>query len=119
MSKAHKPVDSFTDKLGMPVTRGSFIAYGHALGRCAGIRIGIVLEICEDSAAREWEKWRIKVMGVDDEWSHQEAKLGCKCGTLMYPSRIIKVSSVPDRHRVLLKDYYRDYQEKKASQPSP
>lgn len=37
----------FTDKLGHPITEGCLIAYGHALGRCAGLRIGKVLKIEE------------------------------------------------------------------------
>ena len=33
------------DKTGTEIKEGDFIVYGHALGRCAGLRIGKVLAI--------------------------------------------------------------------------
>jgi hypothetical protein len=33
------------DKSGRELEPGDFIVYGHALGRCAGLRYGVVLEV--------------------------------------------------------------------------
>jgi hypothetical protein len=84
------------DKLGRPFGAGDFIAYGHALGRCAGLRIGKVLAIkrFEPSPyngpnARE-PLWRISVIGVDDDWSSRPPEL-CKKGTLQFPNRCLRL----------------------------
>lgn len=86
------------DKLGQEIKIGSIIAYGHALDRCAGIRIGKVLALKE--------KDRITVMGIDDDWSFQEPKLCERKGTLQFPERIIvlKDNQVPQQYKSLLKD---------------
>lgn len=92
------------DKIGQEIQPGSYIAYGHALGRCAGLRIGRVLKVeaWEEEPWRGSDKWvavyRIQVQGVDNESSYQEPRLTSKKGTLQFPDRIIvldkaKVSS--------------------------
>jgi|SRR6185437_575849 len=93
------------DKCGTPITTGAFISYGHALGRCAGLRIGKVLNI-------KWERkgysgdsnWKITVWGVDDDWSAQKVKLCQTRGTLQFPERIIVLppSMVPEKFKKLL-----------------
>ena len=40
---AKKPI--FKDKCGKVLTSGDFIVYGHALGRCAGLRYGKVIDV--------------------------------------------------------------------------
>ena len=78
------------DKIGQPITIGSFIAYGHALGRCAGLRIGKVLDITEKK--KSWSNelsLAISVWGIDDDWSCQEVKLCRTRGTLLFPERIL------------------------------
>lgn len=81
------------DKIGQQITEGCFIAYGHALGRCAGLRIGKVIKVVVRSVigyhSREELVYRITVHGVDDDWSHQPARLCRKKGTLLFPNRIL------------------------------
>lgn len=93
------------DKLGRDFGPGDFIAYGHALGRCAGLRIGKVLDI-KQAIPKAYgytdSNWRITVVGVDDDWGSRPVEL-CKKGTLMFPSRILKLdpADVPDTIRNL------------------
>lgn len=98
------------DKIGQPITEGSIIAYGHALGRCAGIRIGKVLK-AERKQELNWDDKptgktvvRITVMGVDDDWSHREMELTSRKGTLQFPERIIVLdpAKVPATFMTLL-----------------
>lgn len=95
-------VDSFVDKLGRTVKVGDRIAYGHALDRCAGLRIGKVLRIQRGKDWRDREFWSIRVQGIDDEWSFKEPRL-CKLGTLGFPERIVKVTGLlPESYEALL-----------------
>jgi hypothetical protein len=104
------------DKIGQPIVVGSYIAYGHALGRSAGIRIGRVLVIkhsteplFKDGSGRIKDVWRITVIGLDDDWSwcHREPKLCERKGTLQFPERMIVLAPelVPAKFRVLLDGY--------------
>ena len=96
------------DKLDQPIEPGAIIAYGHALGRCAGLRIGKVVKI----AIKEKPSWaspaepeaRITVQGVDDDWSGRPVELTSRKGTLMFPDRIIVLNpaAVPQRFLSLL-----------------
>lgn len=104
------PNEVFTDKLGKPITPGSYIAYGHALGRCAGLRIGMVLEIKrkkEPEYLHSYSTVRITVIGIDDDWDHEPPKLNGRIGTLMFPNRTIVLSpkSLPPEYRKLFKEY--------------
>ena len=96
------------DKLGQEIKPGSIIAYGHALGRCAGLRIGKVLKTeikpPERYHSSQSLRIRITVRGVDDDWSHKEAELTSKSGTLMFPDRIIVLdpATLPDKFMRLL-----------------
>lgn len=92
------------DKLGRRFEAGDFIAYGHALGRCAGLRIGKVLEIKRVGGrgygyAVPAPSWRITVVGVDDDWNGRELEL-CRKGTLLYPNRclVLDAYTVPDSY---------------------
>ncbi len=96
---------TFCDKLGQPILPGSIIAYGHALGRCAGIRIGKVTKVAQKED--EYYKTlhcRITVRGVDDDWESRPPQLTTKKGTLMFPERIIVLdpTKIPDTHKELL-----------------
>jgi hypothetical protein len=82
------------DKLGRAFRAGDFIAYGHALGRCAGLRIGKVLAI-RQAPTETWRDvpllgWRITVVGVSDDWDDKPLEL-CKKGTLQFPNRCLKL----------------------------
>lgn len=98
------------DRLGRGIVVGSYIAYGHALGRCAGLRIGKVTAIknAPPEAAR-WPNdtdWRITVMGVDDDWNHRARELCKRKGTLMFPDRtvIIEYDKLPRVYQDLLRE---------------
>jgi hypothetical protein len=97
--------EAITDKIGQPIAAGSIIAYGHALGRCAGIRIGKVLKLSSKPSWREGEtEYRITVQGVDDDWDHKTPALTSRVGTLQFPERIIVLApeAVPAKFRKLL-----------------
>ena len=62
----------FPDKAGCDLKPGDFIVYGHALGRCAGLQYGVVLEILPPNR-KGWtgsKSPRIRVQGIDldDNW---------------------------------------------------
>ena len=87
------PTPACHDKLGALISVGDIIVYGHALGRCAALRIGKVLALKALTSPYSHisePEWRITVQGVDEGWSHTgNQKTLCKKGTLMYPDRII------------------------------
>ena len=96
------PTPPCYDKLGALISVDDIIVYGHALGRCAALRIGKVVAIraLENRFHRATQPdWRITVRGVDDGWGDGPKTL-CKKGTLMYPDRIIvlghNTSVLPD-----------------------
>jgi hypothetical protein len=93
------------DKIGQPITEGCIIAYGHALGRCAGIRIGKVVKLSRQAKAHG-DVFRITVHGVDDDWTHYPLKLTNKKGTLQFPDRIIVLDPaiVPAKFMSLLEE---------------
>jgi hypothetical protein len=90
------------DKIGREIKVGDFIAYGHALGRCAALAIGKVLAIKYGPAKgySSHMQWSITVWGVDDGWNGK--KLNSTKGTLQFPDRIIVVDTVPDEYKKLL-----------------
>lgn len=98
------------DKIGQPITEGCFIAYGHALGRCAGLRIGKVIKVGIKTVTGYYgpveHHYRITVHGVNDDWSGQPSKLCSKKGTLLFPDRIIVLSAdlVPQSMKNLYTD---------------
>ena len=95
------------DKLGQEIKVGDYIAYGHALGRCAGLRIGKVLKVSYEKS-NDWPRediFKIKVWGIDDEWSY--APILCSTpGTLNFPDRIVvlPLNQVPPDYVELIKD---------------
>jgi hypothetical protein len=101
------------DKIGQEIVVGSWIAYGHALGRCAGLRIGKVLKLKEEDNKDYFGKineycpkiYRITVQGIDDDWKHNEPHL-CNKGTLQFPERIIVLADwlVPSSYKNLIKE---------------
>jgi hypothetical protein len=109
------------DKTGQPILVGSCIAYGHALGRCAGLRIGKVLKVefewKDDVWVENWQthekrlhtaghyEYKIKVWGVDDDYEgHYGVNLCKTAGFLTYPSRILVVDpkTLPPEYVTLL-----------------
>lgn len=99
-----RTVPKFIGKDGRTVCVGDFVIYGHNLGRCAGMRFGIVLKIEVVTDYRGDDEWRIQVRGIDDDWRRDigDAK-PCRKGTLMYPERIMGVNMlIPDDFKELL-----------------
>lgn len=116
------------DKLGQEITVGAYIAYGHALGRCAGLRIGKVLGVSTQGKSVYGTDYVrkgyaitsdlkdeaesliptsgicITVRGVDDDWLSREPELASRNGTLMFPNRIIVLDAakVPETYKKLL-----------------
>jgi hypothetical protein len=80
----------FKDKAGVPLKAGDIIVYGHALGRCAGLQYGRVLEVrVVVSRRRDEEKIKLRVQGVDSDRGDEPRLL--KPGFLEFPERILKV----------------------------
>lgn len=100
------PRESFTDKIGQEVRVGDRIAYGHALGRCAGLRIGKVLGIVQVRWSDMYDRkvdWSIRVQGIEDHYSWTREPRLCKPGTLQYPDRIVKITTpLPEAYAKLL-----------------
>jgi hypothetical protein len=68
------------DKAGREIQVGQYIVYGHALGRCAGLRYGVVLATAED---------HIEIRGCDDDW---HIRLLSRNSSLRFPKRILIVT---------------------------
>ena len=98
------------DKLGNEITEGCYITYGHALGRCAALRIGKVLKITEhEKQYGEGVEYHFTVWGVEDErgWMKEDDEpiLCEKKGTLLFADRIIvlKEEMLPEKYLKCLK----------------
>lgn len=99
------------DKIGQPIQEGSYIVYGHALGRCAALKIGLVLKVAKIEARRGYSNHRITVVGVD-ETSHNDRRIIylTKLGTLQFPDRAIVLprEKIPQDHLELFDEYQRE-----------
>jgi hypothetical protein len=96
------------DKLGKPISVHDYIVYGHALGRCAGLRVGRVLAVIESKQQSAFDSgWKLTVIGVEDDWASQEVKLCSRKGTLMFPNRTVVVDStnLPKNYLKMLNSY--------------
>lgn len=113
------------DRVGQPITPGSLIAYGHALGRCAGLRLGKVLKVTGwiipaiQSTFHNYperREYRLTIHGIDDDsfdinqpdqvsWRGEkyDIKLLDKKSTLQFPSRVVVLDPqmVPQAYRDL------------------
>lgn len=106
------PTDTsvFTDKSGRDVKTGDIIVYGHALGRCAGLRYGKVLGFRPNESHASFEEAcavKLQVIGVNDDWSHLESELLERVSYVQFPERvlILERTQVPDRVLRLLDNY--------------
>jgi hypothetical protein len=93
---ANKP--PFLDKIGQPITKGAIIVYGHALGRCAGLRLGKVLKhptnpVRDKYGVNSTGDVRITVRGLDDDWTHKGPELLSKNSTLMFCDRVMVIDA--------------------------
>lgn len=99
-------MSDFKDKTGVPIKVGDFIAYGHAMGRSAGLRFGKVLALKKRERRYQSDPGAsITVIGVEDDWSHNAPKLCSRVGTLQYPERTIVLDRIPDPHYTLLSEF--------------
>lgn len=91
----------FRDKAGRKVQAGNVIVYGHALGRCAGLRYAKVLGVVwsgqpvnlYDGTGNEAHAARLRVHGVDDDWAHNAPKLLSKPSILSFGSRVLVLTA--------------------------
>jgi hypothetical protein len=93
------------DKFGTVIEAGCYIVYGHALGRCAGLRIGKVLSVQPKKKSYSHENgYSITVQGIDDDWNFRGMGLTERKGTLLFGDRIIVLApeQVPEAYRELL-----------------
>lgn len=90
------------DKIGQEITVGSFVVYGHALGRSAGLKIGRVLDIKSGPTdAGYWRNeheppppsWRIRMVGLDDHWCYGAMPKRLTRGTCQFPDRMCVISA--------------------------
>ena len=99
-------MDRCFDKLGQEIVVGSAIVYGHALGRCAGLRIGKVVAPPRKVKARygNGTTFFLTIMGIDDDWDSKTPRLLSKKSTLQFPNRTIVLlrSQLADPIRGLL-----------------
>jgi hypothetical protein len=79
------------DKIDQEINVGDYIIYGHALGRCSGLRIGKVLNLKTDVDGFNRPIYRITVWGIDDDWQNYTPQLLNKKSTLLYPNRCVVV----------------------------
>jgi hypothetical protein len=101
-------VDSFQDKSGREVRVNDFVVYGHALGRCAALRFGMVLSI-KRGKRHEYsrdDEWAIRVQGIDDDAVDIYGLALCKvAGTLMFPDRILNANAfIPQQYKALFEN---------------
>ena len=95
------------DKSGREIKVNDLIIYGHALGRCAGLQYGKVLNLREvkDKYSDKIGQ-RLTVIGVNSDWSR--ISINSKKSTLLFPeSRVLVVEEyqVPENILQLLKNY--------------
>ncbi len=93
------------DKAGQEISVGDYIVYGHALGRCAGLRFGRVLAINGKKLDhRDRPKHHFTVRSIDDDWEGEPPKLNAKKGTLQFAERILVIDPkiLPDIIRTQL-----------------
>jgi hypothetical protein len=98
------------DKSGREIVIGDYIVYGHALGRCAGLKYGKVLGFKElkQSYYSEETKIGLSVIGIEDDWSSQDPKLGQRKGFLQFPEeRVLLVypEQLPEGYKDLLDNF--------------
>lgn len=102
------------DKIGQPVKVGDYIAYGHALGRCAGLRIGRILslKVIPPTTVTEWNRnprpeYRAVVCSIDDDWDTREPECNKNTGTLQFPNRwiVLPDGKVPRAYRRMLNEF--------------
>ncbi len=123
------PTPTCYDLVGREIKPGVIIAYGHAIGRSAGLRIGKVIDVLAYAAMRyeyvtpyvygqptpnrvliedtKNPDWRVTVQGFNTGWNaNQTATPLARLSTLMYPARMVVIgentTDLPDRAESLI-----------------
>lgn len=95
------------DKSGREISVGNYIIYGHALGRCAGLKYGKVLGFKETEVSF-WHKEKtvyLQIIGCSDDWN---IELNSRKSFLQFPeSRVLVIEEyqMPKEVLNLLKKY--------------
>lgn len=101
------------DKNGQTIKAGDFIVYGHAMGRCSGLRYGVVKAVAQSKP--DWNdetKEHCRVRGADDDSyggsNRPTFQLNSRDGTLQFGDRILVIddSQMPARCQELLHAHY-------------
>lgn len=100
------------DKLGQEIKVGSYIVYGHNVGRCGGLRVGIVKEILENKdefrSKSSNNSYKFKIRGIDDDWNwdnyldFSKIQLLQKDSFIQFTTRIIVLNDLPLEYKKLL-----------------
>jgi hypothetical protein len=92
------------DKAGINLKSGDLIIYGHALGRCAGLQYGKILEIVHTKTWNDKPIEKVRVQGVDTDWDFEKPRL-LRPSCLQFSERILKITQnqMPKEIRELLK----------------
>lgn len=97
--------------LGQTIQPGDYIAYGQALGRCAAMNIGRVIDAGLKSLPPRWkgenrdeQEFRCKIVGLDWDYRTDSYVRGEKLRTLMFSDRIVVLhpDTVPANLKALL-----------------
>lgn len=98
-----KNKSSLDKSLKNEIVVGSYIVYGHNLGRCAGLKFGKVIKI--DNPPSDKNVFRYHVIGVDDDWAFRNPELS-KRGMLLYENRmmVLPFTMLPEYAQKLLVD---------------
>lgn len=103
------------DKVGREIKPGSYIVYGHAIGRSASLRIAIVRKVNKrdfkyhTQIINDDERWSFRIRAIDDDSvnflhmpeEYRKPTLLKKDSTLLYSSRIIVLDDIPYEYKEL------------------
>lgn len=105
MPKIPERIPDILDKSGRKLSAGDLIVYGHALGRCAALQYGKVLEIRWSKPKYDFEtaqpKVKVQGMYLPDNWDREDPPKLLKPSTLAFGSRILILSREQVEPRVL------------------
>jgi hypothetical protein len=108
------PINDF---MGQPMRVGQIIVYGHALGRCAALKVGKIMKLSAEKKPAYYQngedriEYRITVQGVEYVHTYDQATDThgmkwelCRKGILQFPDRckVVHDHEVPAEIKTLL-----------------